>query len=198
MKKGLFAISFAALAAAGSVASADVVTYTDSQTGSIADNASLVLDHVVAPSDGAILSMDMICVTLSHTWAGDVSVTLTHVDSGHSVVLFDRPGVPQGTFGNSDDLGGTYCFVAASENLFPENASTGAIPAGTYQIAGDMSVFAGDDTAGTWRLTVSDGAGGDTGRVAGFSWTVTTVPTPGAAALAGLGGLAMFRRRRSN
>ncbi|MGD9688303.1 MAG: proprotein convertase P-domain-containing protein [Phycisphaerales bacterium] len=197
MKKSLFAAAMVAVALAGSAASADIVTYTDTQTGSIVDNATLSIDHLVAPGDGAILSLDEIRVNIFHTFVGDLLVTLTHTDSGTSVVLFDRPGVPP-IFGNGDDLGGTYTFVANAQNMFPEAGGQGTVPPGVYTIAGDLSVFANVDTAGTWRLSVTDGASGDVGRVDGFSWTVTTVPTPGAVALAGLGSIALFRRRRSS
>lgn len=196
MKMQIAAITLAALAGA-SVATADVVTYTDNQTGSILDNSTLSLDHVVNPSDGVILSLDEVRVNLTHTFVGDLLITLSHIDSGRSVVLVDRPGVPQSTFGNGSDYDGVYAFDAVSANIFPELTGGAVVPPGIYRAAGDMSVFAGIDTAGTWRLSVTDSAGGDVGRVAGFSWTVTTVPTPGAAALAGLGGLAILRRRRS-
>ena len=40
---------------------------------------------------------------IAHTWVGDVSVVLEHVDTGTSVTVIDRPGFPASTNGCSRD-----------------------------------------------------------------------------------------------
>ena len=44
-------------------------------------------------SQGSIADL-RVHLLVSHTYVGDLIATLTHVDTGTSTVLFDRPGVP--------------------------------------------------------------------------------------------------------
>lgn len=71
-----------------------------------------------------------VSVDISHTWIGDLIVSLTSPD-GTVVVLHDREG------GSADDLVKTW----------------------------SLSDFNGDIAAGTWTLSVSDNATGDTGTL---------------------------------
>ncbi|MEQ1771946.1 MAG: proprotein convertase P-domain-containing protein, partial [Devosia sp.] len=94
--------------------------------------------------------------------------------------LFDRPGVPPGAAGNSDNLGTTnattpppavYTFDLAGATVIPEtNVGPGFIAAGTYRpsnTAGTAHTWAGltfpCNGAGTWTLNMSDNAGADVG-----------------------------------
>jgi MYXO-CTERM domain-containing protein len=105
----------------------------------------------------------------------------------------------------SADLRGLYTFANGGGNIWTAATVGGVIPAGTYAATGagsstalDMNAaFAGLSSAGTWSLFLSDNAGADLGFVASASVTITTVPTPAAAGLLGLGGLVAARRRRA-
>ncbi|HZW05492.1 MAG TPA: hypothetical protein VFF65_00085 [Phycisphaerales bacterium] len=140
-----------------------------------------------------------ITVTLhgfSHTWLGDVTATLS--GPAGSFVLFDRPGNPASVNGNSNDTSGDYLFTDAAPGVF---STSGAVPAGSYRTSSDdvaptslMGFFGGTSADGMWTLTMTDSAGLDVGGITG--WSLDVVPTPGAAAMLGLGGLAALRRRR--
>lgn len=153
---------------------------------------------VVPPEDEEeIFSMIDITLDITHSFVGDLLVTLEH--NGTTATVFDRPGFPAGLFGNGDNLDGIYVFEDFQPQL-PEDAGApgGVLTPGTYGTSGPDFLFNFDGTmkAGTWTLTITDNAGGDTGMLRGWSITMNNVPAPGAAALLGLGGLLAARRRR--
>ena len=53
----------------------------------------LVTDTITIAETGIITDLN-VSILASHTWVGDLSFTLSHVDTGSSVTLIDRPGVP--------------------------------------------------------------------------------------------------------
>src|SRR5690606_22987220 len=120
---------------------------------------------------------------IHHTWVGDVRIRLTGPD-GTAVTLLDRPGAapgpltqygcnnndfvavfsdgepdPWGVCDNEGDYGGT-------DEPWPVTRAAPVDP---------LSVFNGKNVHGTWTLTVSDNATGDTGEI--LDWEL--VPTPG-------------------
>ena len=132
----------------------------------------------------------------SHTWAGDLQIFLTHKDTGTTVTLLDRPGVPESTFGDSADFLGDYWWLDGGfvydadvfDEFVPNDRDYGPV-------AGALSDFDGEDKYGTWSLLIIDNAGGDTGFIEGWSFVVNN-PSPGALALLGVAGLFGTRRRR--
>lgn len=110
--------------------------------------------EVVAP--GAISDLD-VGVLITHTWVGDLSVTLTHVDTGTTVTLIDRPGAPgTGTVGcMGENIDATLDDEASSA---VETECLAAIPtiSGAVRPNNPLSAFDGEQLAGTWRLTVTD------------------------------------------
>ncbi|MGH7133782.1 MAG: proprotein convertase P-domain-containing protein [Phycisphaerales bacterium] len=113
-----------------------------------------------------------------------------------------------------------YTFVNSGTPLPAVAPASGFLAAGTYNRAGaangsvvatgasgnDFTIFNGGNVNGVWTLTIRDFFNGDVGFLAaippstfeGWSLDITTtaVPTPGAAALLGMGGLLVGRRRR--
>lgn len=149
---------------------------------------------------GDSFSITGLTVTLNgatHTWVGDLIATLTHVNSGTSVQLFNRPGFTGTGFGWSWNLAGDYTFNNTAAQGFADiGAQTTAfnLPSGTYRSLNSLAAFNGQNSSGTWTLSISDNAGGDTGGIQG--WSLNIVPSPSGMALLGLGGLAAARRRR--
>lgn len=137
---------------------------------------------IEVPDDFAISDLD-VRVNIRHTWVGDVRIRLTGPD-GTAVTLLDRPGAapgpltqygcnnndivavfsdgepdPWGVCDNEGDYGGT-------DEPWPVTRAAPVDP---------LSVFNGKNVHGTWTLTVSDNATGDTGEI--LDWEL--VPTPG-------------------
>ncbi|MBL7729635.1 MAG: proprotein convertase P-domain-containing protein [Chitinophagaceae bacterium] len=123
-------------------------------------------------------------INARHSWVGDLIFTLTSPCG--TTFLFDRPGVPPGAAGNSDNLGTTnattpppavYTFDLAGATVIPEtNVGPGFIAAGTYRpsnTAGAAHNWAGFtfpcNGAGTWTLNISDRAGADLGELVDWS-----------------------------
>lgn len=214
-------IAFAslAIALAAGIAQADI--YTGGTGGAIPDSAGNnvsgpVALFTLAAANGAnptISSFNGIAIGMNHTFVGDLLITITS-PGGQTADVLVRPGVTSATtFGNGGDFsfasGNAYVFVNSGGTPFP-TTSSGVIPTGTYNRSpaangtvvatgasgNDFSVFAGGDVNGVWTLSVRDFANQDTGNIVGWSLDITTVPTPGAAALLGLGGLMAGRRRR--
>jgi subtilisin-like proprotein convertase family protein len=157
---------------------------------------------VAGDTDFPITSVVVSLQGFTHTWIGDVSATLTS-PNGTVHTLFARPGRLTSGFGSSSDVDGIYTFADTGADFWAAAAANPVLtPAGTYHTSSLGSAaftsldaaFAGQNGNGNWTLTMTDGAGGDVGGIAG--WELRIVPTPGALALLGLGGLVAGRRRR--
>lgn len=153
--------------------------------------------EIFVPDHGVIASFDMVSLFgFNHTWAGDLIIKLTHKDTGTSVTLLDRPGIPESNFGDSADFAGDYDWVDGGF-VYDVDIYTDFVPTDIIMgpVSGLLSNFAGEDKYGMWSLTISDNAGGDVGSLGGWGFTVTNVPAPGVLALLGMAGLVGRRKR---
>ncbi len=100
----------------------------------IPDNTAIHDEMPVAI--GSTVTDIEVYVNITHTWIGDLIVSLTS-PGGTTVVLHNRTG------GSADDIVGWY-----PGELTPHES---------------LDAFIGETTDGDWRLTVSDNAGGDQG-----------------------------------
>ncbi len=159
--------------------------------------------EVIVTTNAPIKSVMLTLTDLTHSWAGDLSIELANLNTGVSVTLLDRLGLPEGpsSFGDSSDFSGTYIFHdEAGGNLETTAAGLGgfdAIPGGEYfPPDGTLGDFAGSSSAGTWKLTITDSSSADSGGLGG--WTLTlSVPGPGpSVALLGACSIMGLRRRR--
>lgn len=176
---------------------------------SIPDNspAGASLSIVVPEDDPACpLIWDLnVDVLIRHTWQGDLTLRLTHVDTGTSVVLMDRPGRTTSGFGFSNDnlgnpsTGARFIFDDEAAAVY-DTGSPGAPvnnPTGLWRPENSLSAYDQLAKAGTWTLSVVDSAGGDTGRIEAFSLHfINKVPEPATLGLLAIGSLALIRRRR--
>ncbi len=200
----------AILVVAGLAAAANAGVYTGTG-GAIPDNVGTTPGvfsstiNVSGDTDFPITSVVVSLQGFTHTWIGDLVATVTS-PSGTVHPLFSRVGRTGGVgSGDSSNVNGIYTFADTGADLWAAataGGSTFVIPAGTYRTTADGSsaftsldsAFAGQNGNGNWVLTISDFAGGDVGGITG--WELRIVPTPGALALLGLGGLVAARRNR--
>ena len=117
--------------------------------GLVVDGDNTNIDSTVDFTDGACLSVLSlkVHVDITHTWIGDLTVTVIHPD-GASVVLHETSG------GSADDIVGIY-----PTTLTPEE---------------DLSIFNGTAPQGIWTLNVDDMYGGSDDGVLN-SWAIEVV-----------------------
>jgi len=136
---------------------------------------------VPAPPLGDFITDLDVIVQATHTWVGDVTFSLQHVDTGTSVTFFDRPGVPTTTFGcssnnvdaNINDEGVDGDVETTCVNAPPAPAIGGDLVGGDPANTSLFAAFDGEAIAGDWTLTASDAAAGDTGTV--DSWCINAM-----------------------
>jgi len=124
-------------------------------------------DLVVSGASGNVTNLD-VRVNISHTWVGDLRLRLTRVSDNTTINLVTNPtNNPSGAC-SGDDMAATFDDAATIP------AQTGCISGATPTFAGlripqqPLSTFNGQPLNGTWRLTVIDSAGADTGTLT--SW----------------------------
>lgn len=153
-------------------------TYLESDTRVVcsAPNLAIPDDTPEGVSDSLTVGGSMalgdlnLMLDVSHTWVGDLTVTLRHDDSGTEAVVVDRPGVPGSALGCGgdnidaiiDDEGRD---GSVEESCSADPAISGAVVGGDPPDNTLMARFDGENLAGSWTLTVSDSAGNYSGTL---------------------------------
>src|SRR5690606_33922160 len=110
---------------------------------------------ITVPDSGTVEDVDVM-VDATHSWVGDLAIRLTHVGTGTSVTFYDRPGVPNTTFGCSgDNLPAVVGDDEGTDGAFETsclNATPAFTPDGHYTGNAVLSAFDGLSLAGDWTL----------------------------------------------
>lgn len=129
---------------------------------------------ITTESFGAIKDLDL-RVRLDHGAIGQLTVSLTHVPTNRTVTLLDRPTAADGSPCTGDDADmvlDTDADTTNADTLDPAGTScrNGERPALVGRLASldDLRIFAGENIAGAWELSVRDSETGETGRL--VSW----------------------------
>lgn len=144
-------------------------TYTDSPAIPIPDDP-IVNDDMTVPDNFTIGDLNL-AINASHTFVGDLFITLSH--DGTSVVVWDN------LCGGNNDLNVTFDDGAPA-------VVCGQPTAGTFSPSNPLAPFNGQNSGGTWTLTIDDQAGLDTGFLNSWSLIIDGVgaspcdPDPGA------------------
>jgi subtilisin-like proprotein convertase family protein/uncharacterized protein YvpB len=144
---------------------------------SIPDNDAGGVRDVISSQDDRFIHEMAVYLNIEHPWTGDLVVDLTHVESGLSVRLVDRPGVPASNLGCSGDNLIAILDDRANQPLEGKCAAS-IVPAiaGTYRPLQALSTLKGRLMSGTWTLTVADHSAYDTGRL--VSWCMEAGLSP--------------------
>ncbi len=122
------------------------------------------ISSIMVAASGNIADLKITNLNIQHTWIADLTVTLTHVETSTSAILFTTPCREEdNVIGSFDDTGGALPCPPNGGNYAPEEP---------------FSIFDGESLAGTWTLTVEDDAFQDGGSIE--SWNLelcTIIPT---------------------
>lgn len=187
-------------------AQATVVTFTGSGSGfNIPDgNSSGAFSDIVVADNFLISDITVDLNSLTHTFAGDLIATLTHIDTNTTVSLFNRNRKPPESDGDTSNLSGTYSFNDAFTGdlwaaAFSASSTLANIPDGNYFPTGAgsgvmvpmLTTISGLPSSGTWRLNISDNLSFDTGTLGNWSLNLKgsrqAAPVPGPLPLLGAG-----------
>jgi len=210
---------------------ADAVTFSATGSGgAIPDNnqAGISSTITVPVAVGSLFEIQNLSLTISgltHTWVGDLVITLTRNGPGPgpntTVDIINRLGASSSSsFGDSSNLDGTYIFSDNTTNSLLSAAQSGGssfvIPAGSYFASTGptnttvpsgtnqsfLSAFYGQRAFGEWTLLIRDLAGGDVGSFSSWTLTLDSEPipeptsVPALLSLAAVGGYLARRRRQ--
>ncbi|MFN7021797.1 MAG: proprotein convertase P-domain-containing protein [Phycisphaerales bacterium] len=142
----------------------------------IPDNSPAGIGLTAQVQDELVIGDVRLELNLTHTFCGDLAVTLSH--EGVTATIMRRVG--GGDFGDDSNLSGVYAFtdggavtIWAAAVSAPGTQSV--VPPGAYRAADQYantvslrSAFAGLPAAGAWTLTISDNGALDTGVLNGW------------------------------
>jgi subtilisin-like proprotein convertase family protein len=110
-------------------------------------------------------------MNIAHTWIGDLGATLNS-PQGTTMQVFDRPGVPASDFGcDRDNIVASFADSYANSATVFENTCNTTTPAisGNFQPIEPFSGFAGENSQGTWTLSITDSYDDDGGSLNAWS-----------------------------
>ncbi|MCH8150403.1 MAG: proprotein convertase P-domain-containing protein [Planctomycetes bacterium] len=135
----------------------------------------------IVVTDGGIVNDLKVSLQIEHTWVGDLLVTLRHDDTGTEVALMSRIGLAEvaplctdneccGCGEDNVDCIFDDAAISDIENECPPVGGVSLRPnAGSSGLASALSTFNGESAAGSWTLSVFDGANLDTGTLVEWS-----------------------------
>lgn len=139
----------------------------DCSTPSVAipDNDATGIDDTIHVADMGTIADVNVYVRVDHTWVGHLIMTLEHVDSGTTVVIYDQPFQPPAVGGCSGDDLDIILDDQAMSSIETSCAAGTPTQFGSFMPNNPLAAFKGEDTAGMWTLNISDNVSGNTGTL---------------------------------
>lgn len=144
----------------------------------IPDNNPGGISNTITLTDNTRISDLNLKLDITHTWVGDLRVSLQHIETGTTVTVLDRPGIP------ALDLGCDRSDIAATLDDQALRAAQNECEPGTPTIGGrlrpssPLGAFSGESLGGAWRLAVSDNEPNDTGSLVSWCLEINAAPSP--------------------
>ncbi|MCH8149814.1 MAG: proprotein convertase P-domain-containing protein, partial [Planctomycetes bacterium] len=143
-----------------------VTVYQNSPGTSIPDGGGPgdpAVDTINVPDAFTVGDVD-VDLSVTHTWVGDLTVTLTHL--GTTVTVLDQPGVPVSQFGcDTDDYDDIILDDEGAGGAIEVACANGLSSPPNYRPNSPLSAFDGMTSAGDWVINVYDSASQDSGTL---------------------------------
>jgi subtilisin-like proprotein convertase family protein len=136
------------------------VSFDSSPNVAIPDNNPAGVDDVINVGDSFELGDVNVSIQVDHTFLGDLDITLTHNGTTSSLIMADACGTNADMDITIDDAAGNVVCAEPLLGTFNSDSLNGE----------GLSIFNGENSAGTWTLNVVDDAGIDTGTL--LSWSI--------------------------
>ncbi|MEM9530698.1 MAG: Ig-like domain-containing protein [Pseudomonadota bacterium] len=145
----------------------------------IPDGGASTLTRTLNVASGQPLADLNVQLMIAHTWVGDLTATLEHDDTGTTVSLLDRPGLPavNPNFGCGEDNINVTLDDEAGSAAEDQCDAGGTAINGTFTPSGSLSDFDQENFAGDWTLRIVDNVGQDIGSLT--SWCLEPTLTGG-------------------
>ena len=155
------------------------VTYESFPNAPLPDNNPAGVSDTITVPDSVVITDVDVALQVTHTWVGDLCVTLVHQPTGTTVDLIQRMGEAGGCHS-----GFPFGCAADNFNIVLDDAGAGgpiesqcvfnlSSPPG-YAPNNPLAAFNTLDSAGDWTLTVSDNAGADFGTFDSWALIITS------------------------
>jgi subtilisin-like proprotein convertase family protein len=148
----------------------------DNTTYDVAQNTALTLPDnttrtstLVVSGTGATVNALSVRVNITHSWVGDLSVTLIS-PAGTRITLTDGNGGERNGFNVTFN-------TTATTSPASWSGTDGAAITGTYRPIGNLASLNGQSLDGTWSLEIIDSFSGDTGTLTSWSLFGSSVET---------------------
>ncbi len=150
---------------------ATTTPFTNSTPVAIPDLTTVSSTIVVAGAPTYLLDLDL-TTFITHTFAADLDITLTSPAGTVVTITTDNGGGGVNVFNGTvwDDNAGT----ANPPGPVTDNAFVSGVVETPLVPEEAMGAFIGEDPNGTWTLTITDDAGGDTGTLNSWSLNIVT------------------------
>jgi subtilisin-like proprotein convertase family protein/uncharacterized protein YvpB len=137
--------------------------FCSSAAQAIPDQATI--SSTIDVGDARLIGDLDVRLEIAHGWVGDLVVSLTHQETGKTVTLVDRPGIPASEQGCGNDDLIAILDDEITSSLENKCAASPAAISGIYLPSSQLAAFDLERATGAWTLTISDLGRGDTGRL---------------------------------
>ncbi|MDG1837813.1 MAG: proprotein convertase P-domain-containing protein [Phycisphaerales bacterium] len=173
-------IRFLLIAALASTQYVQAQTHCGTGASSIPDGSSSTVWFIDVPSTDQIITDIKVLTQIAHPWIGDLSMRLT-APNGTSVLLLDRPGMPDGGWVGPWGCGGNdiaCLFDDSAPSAAESTCALDVVPVlnGNLAPLESLAALNGQVPSGRWILEVSDHSFIDAGAVEELCLTFSTAP----------------------
>lgn len=141
------------------------LTYVSTDVPKAINDNSTVNSVLVVPDFYAVTDVDVIINSITHTYDGDLDISILHPDGTQIELSTDNGGTGENYINTRFD-------DAASTPI-----TSGSAPfTGSFIPEGNISSLEGKPANGTWTLRVADDAGSDTGTLNAWSVVICGAP----------------------